>query len=142
LAEKLELGKIKALEGRLDLTMGGLEEKATMWNLIEGDVANEQVLAKLDNGESLCGVSGMTRSMTDWARMAFKLDGFQKEVKIVIVGKYTGLQDSYLSVIKSLKVSMSFMRFTIVTSRNALKHSSSISNCNLAVLSCSMRAWR
>ncbi|KAL3799757.1 LOW QUALITY PROTEIN: hypothetical protein HJC23_010407 [Cyclotella cryptica] len=103
LAEKLELSKINDLEGRLDLTMGGLEEKATMWNLIEGDVANEQVLAKLDNGESLCGVSGMTRSMTDWARMAFKLDGFQKEVKIVIVGKYTGLQDSYLSVIKSLK---------------------------------------
>jgi CTP synthase (UTP-ammonia lyase) len=42
--------------------------------------------------------------MGDWARMAFKLDGFQKEVKIVLVGKYTGLQDSYLSVIKSLKV--------------------------------------
>ncbi|ACI64907.1 CTP synthase [Thalassiosira pseudonana CCMP1335] len=43
------------------------------------------------------------KSMTDWARMAFKLDGFEEEVKIVIVGKYTGLQDSYLSVIKSLK---------------------------------------
>jgi CTP synthase len=104
LAEKLQLSSIPELEGRLDLTMGGLEEKATMWNLITGDMANEQVLAKLDNGESLCGVSGLTRSMTDWARMAFKLDGFKKEVKIVIVGKYTGLQDSYLSVIKSLKV--------------------------------------
>jgi CTP synthase len=104
LAEKLQLSSIPELEGRLDLTMGGLEEKATMWNLITGDMANEQVLAKLDNGESLCGVSGLTRSMTDWARMAFKLDGFKEEVKIVIVGKYTGLQDSYLSVIKSLKV--------------------------------------
>ena len=37
--------------------------------------------------------------------MAFKLDRFEEDVKIVIVGKYTGLQDSYLSVIKSLKVS-------------------------------------
>lgn len=45
--------------------------------------------------------------MIDWARMAFKLDRFDKDVKIVIVGKYTGLQDSYLSVIKSLKVSNS-----------------------------------
>ncbi|KAL7485772.1 hypothetical protein ACHAW6_011383 [Cyclotella cf. meneghiniana] len=76
LADKLELDKIKDLEGRLDLTMGGLEEKATMWNLIEGDVANEQVLVDLDNGQTLCGVSGMTRSMADWAHMAFKLDGF------------------------------------------------------------------
>ncbi|KAL7505294.1 hypothetical protein ACHAXN_002817 [Cyclotella atomus] len=103
LADKLQLSLLPELEGRLDLTMSGLEETATMWNLISGDVANEQVLAKLDNGESLCGVSGMTRSMRDWARMAFKLDGFQNEVKIVLVGKYTGLQDSYLSVIKSLK---------------------------------------
>ena len=106
LADKLQLGALPELQGRLDLTMSGLEETATMWNLISGDVANEQVLAKLDNGESLCGVSGMTRSMRDWARMAFKLDGFQNEVKIVLVGKYTGLQDSYLSVIKSLKVSV------------------------------------
>ena len=48
----------------------------------------------------------MSRSMVDWARMAFKLDRFEDEVRIVIVGKYTGLQDSYLSVIKSLKVSV------------------------------------
>ena len=105
LAEKLQLGSIPGLEGRLDLAMNGLEEKANMWNLIEGKGANEKVISMLDDGETLCGVSGMSRSMTDWARMAFKLDGFQKEVKIVIVGKYTGLQDSYLSVIKSLKVS-------------------------------------
>jgi len=30
---------------------------------------------------------------------------FNEEVKIVIVEKYTGLQDSYLSVIKTVKVS-------------------------------------
>jgi CTP synthase (UTP-ammonia lyase) len=107
LAEKLQLSSIPQLEGRLDLAMNGLEEKATMWNLCEGSVANEKVLAMLANGqEDLDTLGGISRSMIDWARMAFKLDGFQESVKIVIVGKYTGLQDSYLSVIKSLKVSL------------------------------------
>lgn len=107
LADKLQLGSIEELKGRLDLTMNGLEEKATMWNLCEGSVANEKVMKMLSSGEKdLDGLSGMSRSMIDWARMAFKLDGFEEEVKIVIVGKYTGLQDSYLSVIKSLKVSV------------------------------------
>ena len=106
LAEKLQLGDIDALKGRLDLTMNGLEEKATMWNLCEGSVANERVMHALASGEEqLDSLSGMSRSMIDWARMAFKLDRFEKSVKILIVGKYTGLQDSYLSVIKSLKVS-------------------------------------
>jgi len=106
LAEKLQLTSIPELEGRLDLTMNGLEEKATMWNLCEGSVANEKVLTMLASGQDdLDTLGGISRSMVDWARMAFKLDGFKESVKIVIVGKYTGLQDSYLSVIKSLKVS-------------------------------------
>ncbi len=46
----------------------------------------------------------MSRSMVNWARMAFKLDQLIYKVRIVIVGKYTGSQDFYLSVIKSLKV--------------------------------------
>ena len=102
LADKLQLGSIAALEGRLDLTMDGLEGKAAMWNLCEGSVANEGVMRTLGRGDDEDGAS---RSMIDWARMAFKLDMFEKSVKILIVGKYTGLQDSYLSVIKSLKVS-------------------------------------
>lgn len=106
LAEKLQLGSIEGLRGRLDLTMNGLEEKAAMWNLCEGSVANERVMQMLASGEKdLVSGSGMSRSMIDWARMAFKLDRFEESVKILIVGKYTGLQDSYLSVIKSLKVS-------------------------------------
>ncbi len=111
LAEKLQLGSIDELSGRLDLTMNGLEEKATMWNLLEGSVANDRVMEMLGTGEKVdksCTTTntsvGMSRSMIDWARMAFKLDRFEDDVKIVIVGKYTGLQDSYLSVIKSLKV--------------------------------------
>jgi CTP synthase len=107
LAEKLQLGNIEELSGRLDLTMNGLEEKATMWNLLEGGGANDRVMEMLGSGEKVdqSSSTGMSRSMIDWARMAFKLDRFEEDVKIVIVGKYTGLQDSYLSVIKSLKVS-------------------------------------
>jgi CTP synthase len=35
--------------------------------------------------------------------MAIKVDNLSEPVRIAIVGKYTGLQDSYLSVIKALK---------------------------------------
>lgn len=41
--------------------------------------------------------------MKSWSEMAHCLDGFTKDVKIALIGKYIGLQDSYLSVIKSLK---------------------------------------
>lgn len=41
--------------------------------------------------------------MKSWSEMAHCLDGFAKDVKIALIGKYIGLQDSYLSVIKSLK---------------------------------------
>ncbi|CAM9824173.1 unnamed protein product [Chrysoparadoxa australica] len=41
--------------------------------------------------------------MTSWANMARKVDLVTEPVRIAIVGKYTGLQDSYLSVIKALK---------------------------------------
>jgi len=105
--------------------MNGLEEKSTMWNLCEGSMANEKVmdmLAEASGEKDLCGVSGMSRSMTDWARMAFKLDGFEKDVKIVIVGKYTGLQDSYLSVIKSLKVSEQNICCVSVDCKQQLTH--------------------
>mmetsp|Transcript_27435 Transcript_27435/g.32442 ORF Transcript_27435/g.32442 Transcript_27435/m.32442 type:complete len:573 (+) Transcript_27435:85-1803(+) len=41
--------------------------------------------------------------LTNWSEMAHKLDGFSKSVNIALIGKYTGFQDSYLSIIKSLK---------------------------------------
>lgn len=41
--------------------------------------------------------------MKDWSEMAYRIDTFSEDVKIALIGKYTGLQDSYLSVIKSLK---------------------------------------
>ena len=111
LAETLQLNNIEELKGRLDLTMNGLEEKSNMWNLCEGSGGhlNDKVMDMLSNAsgeKELDAMGGMSRSMVHWARMAFKLDRFEESVKIVIVGKYTGLQDSYLSVIKSLKVSI------------------------------------
>ena len=38
-----------------------------------------------------------------WSSMAHRVDNFQNLTRIALVGKYTGLQDSYLSVIKALK---------------------------------------
>lgn len=38
-----------------------------------------------------------------WKRLSAAVDEIETEVNIAVVGKYTGLQDSYLSVIKSLR---------------------------------------
>ncbi len=38
-----------------------------------------------------------------WSELANKVDNCKNPVKIALVGKYTGLQDSYLSVTKALK---------------------------------------
>ncbi|KAJ8604014.1 hypothetical protein CTAYLR_003367 [Chrysophaeum taylorii] len=51
----------------------------------------------LDAGSSV-GVA-----MRSWEVMAHAVDAFQETVTIAVVGKYTGLQDSYLSVFKALK---------------------------------------
>jgi len=44
-----------------------------------------------------------TPELGPWQRMAESLDTFQSTTTIALIGKYTGLQDSYLSVLKSLK---------------------------------------
>ncbi len=41
--------------------------------------------------------------LDEWKHMADKVDGLTEEVHIAMVGKYTGLSDSYLSVIKALQ---------------------------------------
>lgn len=41
--------------------------------------------------------------LADWSHMAHRIDTFDRMCRIALVGKYTGLQDSYLSVIKALK---------------------------------------
>lgn len=49
------------------------------------------------------GTPMQTDSLADWKVVADRVDQLTEEVIIGIVGKYTGLQDSYLSVIKALK---------------------------------------
>ncbi|MCH1443324.1 MAG: hypothetical protein L7U53_05575, partial [Candidatus Poseidoniaceae archaeon] len=44
-----------------------------------------------------------TEILSDWKKMAHHLDQLEQEVHIAMVGKYTGLSDAYLSVIKSLQ---------------------------------------
>ena len=41
--------------------------------------------------------------LDDWKHMADKVDRLEEQVHIAMVGKYTGLSDSYLSVIKALQ---------------------------------------
>jgi len=39
----------------------------------------------------------------DWKRLADRMESLIIDVRIVVVGKYTGMQDSYMSVIKALQ---------------------------------------
>lgn len=41
--------------------------------------------------------------MKSWSDMAHSVDNFTESVKIALIGKYNGLQDAYLSIIKSLR---------------------------------------
>ena len=41
--------------------------------------------------------------LDDWIKMANTVDNLEEIIKIAMVGKYTGLSDSYLSVIKALQ---------------------------------------
>ena len=43
------------------------------------------------------------RFMRKWKELADRAEGLRKEVRIVLVGKYTKLQDAYASVIKALQ---------------------------------------
>lgn len=43
-------------------------------------------------------------NLFSWQRLAHKIEKSAKEVRIALVGKYTGLDDAYLSVIESLKI--------------------------------------
>ena len=43
-------------------------------------------------------------NLKHWKDLVNKIRNSTKEVKIALVGKYTGLDDAYLSVIESLKI--------------------------------------
>ena len=52
--------------------------------------------------------------LVEWASMAYAVDQATEVVEVAIVGKYTGLQDAYLSVIKSLKHSGIHLNLDVV----------------------------
>ena len=71
------------------------------------DVPNIYHVPLMLEAQGLCatlGVEVQTNGMLDeWREMAHHLDTLEEEVVIAMVGKYTGLSDAYLSVIKALQ---------------------------------------
>jgi len=63
----------------------------------------EQNLHVLLSKQLKLNMNKVTPDLGAWGDMAISLENFQKTVSIVLIGKYTGLADSYLSVIKALK---------------------------------------
>lgn len=51
--------------------------------------------------------------LESWKNMALTVDNFQSKIDIAIVGKYVGLQDSYLSLMKALKHSAIHLKLDI-----------------------------
>ena len=71
------------------------------------DVPNIYHVPLMLEAQGLCatlGVEVQPNGMLDtWREMAHHLDTLEDEVVIAMVGKYTGLSDAYLSVIKALQ---------------------------------------
>tara|TARA_B100000212_G_scaffold132573_2_gene99472 strand:+ start:2432 stop:4048 length:1617 start_codon:yes stop_codon:yes gene_type:complete len=71
------------------------------------DVSNIYRVPLLLREQGICEALDIDCNKTDmmsrWEAMADRVDNLGDEVRIAMVGKYTGLTDSYLSVIKSLQ---------------------------------------
>tara|TARA_B100000927_G_scaffold113263_1_gene91548 strand:+ start:17962 stop:19644 length:1683 start_codon:yes stop_codon:yes gene_type:complete len=62
----------------------------------------QSVLSKVSNHLGF-KVPTKLPKLDEWRAMANKVDTLENQVRIAMVGKYTGLSDSYLSVIKALQ---------------------------------------
>ena len=71
------------------------------------DVPNIYHVPLMLQEQGLCNILGLdcesTGLLAEWRKMALHLDTLVEEIRIAMVGKYTGLSDAYLSVIKSLQ---------------------------------------
>ena len=71
------------------------------------DVPNIYHVPLMLEQQGMCKTLGIkcadSESFKQWEQMAYDLDKMDEEVRIAMVGKYTGLSDSYLSVSKSLQ---------------------------------------
>ncbi|XP_038985086.1 CTP synthase-like [Phoenix dactylifera] len=77
-----------------------LYDVANIWRiplLLRDQKAHEAILRRLD----LLGVAGEPK-LDEWVSRAEICDTLHEPVRIAMVGKYTGLPDSYLSVLKAL----------------------------------------
>jgi len=64
---------------------------------------DEQGASKLLASRLGLSVPESRPQLDEWRTMAAKVDNLDKDLRIAMVGKYTGLSDSYLSVIKALQ---------------------------------------
>lgn len=71
------------------------------------DVSNIYRVPLMLKKQGMCEALGIdchdSKLLEDWEAMADRVDNLGEDVHIAIVGKYTGLTDSYLSVIKGLQ---------------------------------------
>lgn len=64
----------------------------------------EYKIAELITKKLALGKGKVKPNLKSWKELAQKIRKSAKELKIALVGKYTGLDDAYLSVIESLKI--------------------------------------
>ncbi|KAF7023026.1 hypothetical protein CFC21_035632 [Triticum aestivum] len=80
-----------------------LHDVTNIWHiplLLRDQKAHEAILKVLDL--QLVGKVHREPKLSEWTERASKFDKLKTPVKIAMVGKYTGLSDSYLSVLKAL----------------------------------------
>ncbi|XP_062206372.1 uncharacterized protein LOC133908389 isoform X3 [Phragmites australis] len=80
-----------------------LRDVTNIWHiplLLRDQKAHEAILKVLDLQYE--GKVPREPKLVEWTERATKLDKLKTPVKIAMVGKYTGLSDSYLSVLKAL----------------------------------------
>lgn len=80
-----------------------LHDVTNIWHiplLLRDQKAHEAILKVLDL--QLVGKVPREPKLAEWTERASKFDKLKTPVKIAMVGKYTGLSDSYLSVLKAL----------------------------------------
>ena len=82
------------------------------------DVSNIYRVPLLLRDQGICDAlkidCGITDLMSRWEDMANRVDNLGEDVRIAMVGKYTGLTDSYLSVIKGLQHASYVVNRTLV----------------------------
>jgi len=64
--------------------------------ILEEQLLGDNILGKLILREK-------KKDLADWRKLVERMKGAKKEVRIAMVGKYTELKDSYISIVESLK---------------------------------------